>query len=80
MNLFSFSVILVKAGGRRALLCKVFKTVMTAEWRADLSNELCVMFCQLALRSLYIHMCTLLPLKIILHCSGHTVHNQVHSH
>jgi len=34
----------------RLVVRKVFKTVMTAEWRADLSNELCFMFCQLAFR------------------------------
>jgi hypothetical protein len=40
----------------RLVVRKVFKTVMTAEWRADLSNELCFMFCQLAFRcSIYPH-------------------------
>lgn len=40
----------------RLVVREVFKTVMTAEWRDDLSNELCFMFCQLAFRcSVYPH-------------------------
>ena len=33
----------------RLVVRKLFKTVMTAEWRADLSNELCFMFCVLSI-------------------------------
>ena len=70
MNLFSFFLLPVNEGLREGAVARETRLLYVvkflkllwqpAEWRDDLSKELCFMFCQLAYKPLYTHMCTLL--------------------